>query len=239
MREFTLFGVDGSVWPLTSWEHAGVFFRAEPVDLQADDDGRISGSLDLVVADHRPDGSRVGTIDDVMSAWRRAWSKHRDCTLRVDDDKDSLSLRLRLESVVPNLPSLDAEGYEEFSQSVVAPEGAAWLRKSSRLGPSVRVVNAGDHEAWVSIRWQRGGSVRLPSGATFILPTVPEPRTILLDPGESCAVVDVDGVLDRSLWVELRSRVFPEPVPPGQVREFVVPEGASVLFNERVDDPWA
>lgn len=239
MRECTLFGVDGSVWPVTAWEHRGVFLKAEPTDLQADEEGVISGSLELVVADHQPGGEVLPAISETMSRWRRAWSKHRDCTLQVENESDTLTLQLRASGVVAGFPSVEMEGFEEFSQPVTTVAHSAWLRHSTRPGPQVQVVNAGDEEAWVSVRWTEGGQLVQPSGATVTLPSVPSPRTVVLDPSESCVVVDDSGVVDRPLWVDLRSRVFPEPVPAGKARDFTVPAGAQVLFDERVDDPWA
>ncbi|MCT1411647.1 hypothetical protein [Corynebacterium sanguinis] len=64
------------------------------------------------------------------------------------------------------------------------------------------------------------------------------PRTVLLDPHESCVVLDDSGAVDEVVWKQLRGRVFPEVVPAGEVREFVVPDDAALIFDEGVASPW-
>lgn len=237
MRSVTYVGVDGSVWPLTTVDHDGVFLQATPSDLTVEDE-KLSGSLDLVVADHSPDGVNLGELSEIEARWRRAWSSRVFGTLRVDDEeRPSAWIRVKLASPIPSFPDFGAEGYQDFTQSIIA-EGDSWFRTYEFPGPSVMVVNGGDVDGWVRIRWQEVGEVTLPSGASFILPTVPTPRTIVLDPHESCVVLDDDGNIDRSVWKSLRGNVFPEMIPPGEQRAFTIPAGSSLLFDEGVMSPW-
>lgn len=237
MRSVTYVGVDGSVWPLTSVDHAGVFLQATPNDL-AVEDGFLSGSLDFVVADHSPDGVVLGELSEIEARWRRAWSTRVFGSLRVDDEeRPSAWLRVKLASHIAAFPDFSVDGYQDFSQSVVA-EGDSWFRSYEFPGPSVTVVNGGDVDGWVRIRWQAGGKVTLPSGASFTLPAVSSPRTIVLDPRESCVVMDDEGNADILVWKSLRGSVFPEVIPPGEQRTFTIPSGSSLFFDEGVVSPW-
>ena len=239
MKSVSYTGVDGSVWPLTSTDHAGVFLQATPDELRSDEGGEpIAGSLDLVVADHLPGGVRLDDVREIERRWRRAWSPRTFGTLRVDDDEGvDHWLRFRLASPIAGFPEVDPEGYVEFSQSVVA-ESHVWWR-SQTFGPgAAQVSNSGDVDGWTRVRWESAGRLVMSSGAVVDLPTVSAPRTVLLDPHESCVVLDDSGAVDEVVWKQLRGRVFPEVVPVGEVREFVVPDDAALIFNEGVTSPW-
>ena len=237
MRSVTYVGVDGSVWPLTSTDHAGVFLQATPSDLTVENE-KLSGSLDLVVADHTPDGVDLGELSEIESRWRRAWSQRVFGTLRVEDElRVDAWLRVKLASPVPSFPEFGADGYQEFEQSVVA-DSHVWWRSHVFHDGVVTVVNSGDVDGWVRVRWEQPGDVVMPSDAVLSLPPVGEPRTIVLDPHESCIVLDDTGAVDAALWRQLRGGVFPEIVPAGERRVFTVPEGATLLFNEGVYSPW-
>ena len=239
MKSVSYTGVDGSVWPLTSTDHAGVFLQATPDELRSEEDGEpVAGSLDLVVADHLPDGGELDDVRVVERRWRRAWSPRMFGTLRVDDDEGvDHWLRFRLASPIAGFPEVDPEGYVEFSQSVIA-ESPVWWR-SQTFGPgAVQVSNSGDVDGWPRVRWESAGRLVMPSGAVVDLPAVSAPRTVLLDPHESCVVLDDSGDVDEAVWRQLRGRVFPEVVPVGEVREFVVPDDAALIFNEGVTSPW-
>lgn len=234
-------GVDGSMWDLSSVAHQGVFLSRNPVDLAADESGVVSGSLELVVADNDPDGRRMDGIEVTMRRWRQAWSLRRDGWLQVRAEGSwEAVLRVRLAAVVPSLPEDDPRGYVEFSQQVTSDPARRswWTRTRDYRGGQVSPVNTGDVEAWARVRWEQAGTLVQPSGARVVLPAVDSPRTIWLDPQESCLVVDDRGVRDDALWRRLRGVCFPEPIPAGEQRTFGLPPGAALLVDERVDDPW-
>lgn len=238
MKSIRLVGVDGSIWPLTSLDHDGVFLRAEPTGLVAED-GAFAGSLELVAADNLPLGGELRPIRVTSRRWRNAWSTRKWSKLVVSDDEgmEDYWLEVRLRVPIDDFPEVDPEGFVEFSQQVVG-RSSSWLRTVRASGDVVRVVNPGDVDSWPRVRWDNGGVVTMPSGATVDLPPVAEPRTIVLDPGESCVVLDDEGNVDRDLWVSLRGGVFPEVIPPDDsYREFGLPEGA-VLFHEVGESPW-
>ena len=87
------------------------------------------------------------------------------------------------------------------------------------------------------MKWTEGGNLTLPSGAVYELPTVSTPRTIWLDPTLGCKITDDSGVRDDALWRSLRGLVFPEVVPAGQSRVFGIPVGATILWEDELEDP--
>lgn len=241
MKSVTLIGVDGSVWPLTSVDHEGVFLKAEPTNLAPGNDGEsIEGSLDLVVADNSPTGGVLAPIGVTERRWRDAWSMREYSTLIVSEDEGigDYSLELRLAAPIPDFPEFDASGYVDFSQSVRAFSDV-WIHTVTVSGSVVDVVNPGDVDVWPRVRWTQAGSLVMPSGAVIELPAVTSPRTMWLDPSESCVVKDNDGVVDQTLWRVLRGSVFPESVPPGEnARRFTLPAGASLIYDVGVYSPW-
>lgn len=239
MRSVTYIGVDGSVWPLTSWDHRGVFLGAAPDEIRSDADGEpLQGSLSVVIADNSPEGAPLDPICVTERAWRRAWSKRRWGTLRVESDAgQTYWVKVKLAATIPGFSELEPEGFVEFTQEIVA-DSPVWWHTLVRTGPKVVLTNAGDVDVWVRIRWRDAGRVTMPSNAVFILPAVPGPRVITLDPKQSCVVRDDNGVIDETTWKALRGVAFPEVVPAGETREFMVPADASVIMDEGVDSPW-
>lgn len=241
MKSVTLIGVGGSTWPLTSVHHEGVFLRAEPTNLDpGNEGGTIEGSLDLVIADNSPAGGELAPIDVTERKWRDAWSMREFSTLIVADDEGvgDYFLPLKLAARIPDFPEFDADGYVDFSQSVVS-DSEVWRRTITVDGAAAGVVNVGDVDVWPRVRWTRAGNLVMPSGAIVKLPAVPSPRTIWLDPSESCVVKDDNGVVDHALWLSLRGGVFPEPVPPGdELRPFGLPADAQLIYDIGVYSPW-
>ena len=242
MEAVTYLGADGSQWPLTAREHRGVFLREGALSLvpgdDAEADSRLSGSLQLVVADNDPEGRGLASIDEAMRLWRRAWSRRLWGTLLVRGAPEAPRswARVRLAAPVPDLTRVDPEGCEEFDLQVVG-QSRRWLRTQTVVGPTAVVVNGGDREVWPRVRWRSGGVLVLPSGAKVTLPTVGDWRTVHLDPWLGCEVVTDAGVRDDVLWRRLRGVVFPEVVPAGEQRMFRVPEGAQVSWDMEVEDP--
>lgn len=240
MKSVELVGVDGSVWPLTSVEHNGVFLKAEPTSLSAESDGEpVSGQLDLVVADHLPFGEELRPIRETSRLWRNAWSVRKWSKLVVKDDEGlgPYFLDVRLSTHIDDFGEVDPDGFVEFSQAVRG-KTSSWSRTVRHEGDVVRVANTGDVDSWPRVRWDKAGVLAMPSGATINLPAVESPRTIWLDPRESCVVKDDAGNIDREIWLALRGSVFPEVLPADdEYREFGLPDGA-VLFYEIGESPW-
>lgn len=240
MKAVKLVGVDGSIWPLTSVEHAGVFLKAEPVDFAAEpESGKTTGTLELVIADNSPTGKPLRPISVSKRQWHNAWSLRKWSKLIVSggDGGQDYFMEVKLSSPIPDFSELDPEGYVEFLQSVIG-RSKSWLRAVSHHAPIARAANTGDFDVWPRMRWQQAGVLVMPSGAAVEVPAVDSPRTVWLDPKESCVVKDDAGVIDRDLWISLRGNIFPEVLPADdQYREFHLPDGA-VLLYEVEESPW-
>lgn len=99
--------------------------------------------------------------------------------------------------------------------------------------------NSGPVDVWPQVRWTGSGQwLELPSGMRVDLPTTDEERVLLLDPGESYAVLDEHGQLDRPMWKQFRGSLFPEVVPPYTQREYAASDGVTVEWRTATLDPW-
>lgn len=87
----------------------------------------------------------------------------------------------------------------------------------------VEVTNSGDEIVYPRLEGiGRGGSVTVPSGASFAWPSTGTPTAVDLDPRE------------------LRlAGAFPEGVPPGATGTYRVPNGVTVRYSTLHADPWA
>lgn len=230
-------GVDASTWNLTDVDHDGIFMEEGALSVLRGVDGEpLSGALNLVVADRNQDASFIRRINATMMLWRAAWSPREWGTLRVTGPRGESFAQVRLSNPVPDLTTVDPEGFEAFEQQI-AGRTSRWLRTRTSTLPWSTVANGGDHEIWPRVKWTEGGNLTLPSGAVYELPTVSTPRTIWLDPTLGCKITDDSGVRDDALWRSLRGLVFPEVVPAGQSRVFGIPVGATILWEDELEDP--
>lgn len=193
------------------------------------------GSLDLFV---RGDGMRSAT-----EVWVELRSELRYRaplgTLMINSPMGQVSTRLRVSG---DLPSPDVDNLHATEKPLRVPvandSGLWWLEGQHGTG-TITVTNHGDVPTWPEIEWVgAGGRVKLPSGATFILPPVQETRRISLEPRRSRYVVDSSGKLDKNLWEKIRGVVLPEGVPEEQSRTYELPEGAILRWKIGVLDPW-
>ena len=111
-----------------------------------------------------------------------------------------------------------------------------------KVGPytgsgKTNVSNFGDTTTYLEITWQGGGGpITLPSGATLTLPTTSERRHLLLNPTDSCAIIDPTGGVDHTLWRQIP--YLPEGVPAGGQRTYQLPAGAAATWHVSTLDPW-
>lgn len=230
-------GVDLSTWKLTDVDHGGIFMEEGALAVLRGVDGEpLSGALRLVAVDRDLEARFIRRINDTMARWRAAWSPREWGTLRVSGPRGESFAQVRLASPIPDLTTVDPEGFEAFEQQVIG-KTSRWLRARSANLPWSTVVNGGDHEIWPRVKWSKGGKLTLPSGAAYDLPTVAAPRTIWLNPALGCKITDDAGARDDDLWRSLRGNIFPEVVPAGQSRVFGIPVGATILWEDELEDP--
>lgn len=247
VRQITLLTLSGVEWNLTEKKDRGVFLREggisglvgtpSPLVSQAvgavgqrffgAEHGPLEGTLSLNIYDTSGDCAAV--FDEFVGSF----STHAPAVLRV-----SSKLRgprfgaLRLAAEIESPACEPAEVSElNVDVSVVIDDGA-WWSNWVHGNNNVTVTNSGDVPVSPKIRWKgSGGKVTLPSGATFTLPAVSQPRNLLLGIDQSLAVFDDQEVLDRETWLKVRGQALPEDIPPGASRVFSVPEGADLLWR--------
>ena len=123
----------------------------------------------------------------------------------------------------------------ELRIPLVADEGVWKVGPYTGAG-KINVSNFGDATTYLEITWQGGGPITLPSGATLTLPTTSERRHLLLNPTDSCAIIDDTGGVDHTLWRQIP--YLPEGVPAGGQRTYQLPAGATATWHVSTLDPW-
>ena len=172
---------------------------------------------------------------EVESRFKSAFS-HHDAGFLVVGGWPAGDLRLRAELVEFSAPTRQPEhgAFTRLTVSIHAPDGL-YLQGHSGVGV-VDVHNPGDDVIFPRVRWREGGELVVPSGAVIDLPEIEGERTLVLDPVESCVVVDDDGQVDDALWGSFA--VFPEGVPVGEGRTYRLPDGAVLVWDVGYTNPW-
>ena len=192
----------------------------------------IRGALTLVLV-----STPTKPAEALAFELRRAFSHHRPGQLAAATPRGVARLRCRLDGTITD----PAEVYSrssglELRIPLVADEGV-W-----KVGPytgtdKTRVSNFGDATTYLEITWQgSGGPITLPSGATLTLPATSERRRLLLNPTDSCAIIDPAGAVDHALWRQIP--YLPEGVPAGGQRTYQLPAGATATWHVSTLDPW-
>lgn len=192
----------------------------------------IRGSLTLVI-----DSTPTKSAETLAFALRRAFSHHRPGQLAVTTPRGTARLRCRLDGTISDPTEVHSRSSGlELRIPLVADEGV-W-----KVGPYVgtglvTVSNFGDTITYLEFAWQgAGGDITLPSGATLKLPAVSERRRLLLNPADSCAIIDDTGTVDHTLWQQIS--YLPEGVPAGGQRTYRLPAGATATWYVSTLDPW-
>lgn len=136
-------------------------------------------------------------------------------------------------------PDVEPEDEEIIDREFFVVSDLGFWKSKTRTGTGiVSVTNRGDLLIYPRIRWTTGGVVFMPSGASFTLPDVSEPRIVLLDPLDSLEVMGDSGLTDYALMLALAPAIVAEPVPPGATKLFTVPAGAELMWEEGILDPF-
>lgn len=186
----------------------------------------------------------VSSLDDIANKW--AWFRSlfpvgrvgKYGTLRVRRGGESWSCHVRASSVLapPSTNLGVSRVVQDVTVDLVCDDGF-WSSRTFTSSGHTEITNAGDLPLWPSVVWSgAGASVTVPSGVSFTLPTPPSgSRVMLLDPHESMAVLDGE-VLDRDLWPV--PGAVAEGVPDGETRTFSTTGESSLMWQEKVFDPW-
>lgn len=200
--------------------------------------GMVSNGTGALTVGFYPD--RGVNMLQLRREWVDGWAFDRYCTLNVGRASEGIySAQLRLDDskTLPQPQTLNFDAYFEIATPVVWDRGV-WSLAQARPGPRVEITNPGVANVVVAMEWQRGGTVTMPSGATFTVPTVTEPRVITLASGLSFPVTDLSGNPDETLRKQLWGRALDERVKPGQTKTFTGPTGCVWRYNVEVKEPW-
>lgn len=238
MYELTYTGPSGRPWPLMRRDAIGLFVEEGSMEdgFTGGPGKPVTGTLRCTIRDH------AGVpADKRWREFRRDWSLHAEGVLHLTRNNVAMRLPCRASAVAPG-PRMNPGEVSTLRAHVpvTSRDGLdAWLESRSGSGDLVTVTNSGDTFVWPKIWWQgSGGEVAMPSGATFTLPSTAEPRTLMLNPDESAAVIDEHDQLDDILWRVIRGDVFGEGVPVGEERTYGLPSGAELAWDLGHYDPW-
>lgn len=171
---------------------------------------------------------------DAWARARRAFSTTRAGTLVVTATH-RCALPVRLAQPLPP-PGVVPRTGARIEVNLISDEGA-WRIPSASDSPTVTITNTGDAPIWPRITWQgAGGTVTLPSTATFTLPPTTTPHTLHTDRRRAGQVMDATGVAAPE--VARQVDVVSEMVPVGAVRTWQIPNGARLEWDVEVLDPW-
>lgn len=192
----------------------------------------IRGSLALVI-----DSTPTKPAEVLVFELRRAFSHRRLGQLAVTTPRGVARLRCRLDGTITDPTEVHSRSSGlELRIPLVADEGVWKVGPYTGAG-KINVSNFGDTTTYLEITWQgSGGPITLPSGATLTLPTTSERRYLLLNPTDSCAIIDDAGGVDHTLWHQIP--YLPEGVPAGGQRTYQLPAGATATWHVSTLDPW-
>lgn len=191
----------------------------------------IRGALTLVI-----DSTPTKPAEVLVFELRRAFSHYRLGQLAVATPRGVARLRCRLDGTISDPTEVHSRSSGlELRIPLVADEGVWKVGPYTGAG-KINVSNFGDVTTYLEITWQGGGPITLPSGATLTLPATSERRRLLLNPADSCAIIDDAGAVDHTLWQQIP--YLPEGVPAGGQRTYQLPAGATATWHVSTLDPW-
>lgn len=246
----------GRLWDLTDSNGTGFSLKAGGV-------GGLVGRSDVVtsssegfpgrlVTSHNVlpmDGSLEGilfpsegrSLGETFRQWRADWSREEYGQLIVGSSTKQWSARVRLSGDGMTAPETDLSD-DKFVNPVrvdVESDDGVFFGVPKVQSGSVTVTNTGDTTVWPRVRWSGDNqSIIFPSSNTLLLPNAAVSRVLYLDPADSHAVEDTQGVLDQTMWKQLRGKILPEGVPKGESRQYSLSDNAFLEWETTTLDPW-
>lgn len=204
----------------------------------------MTGTLDLTVSSQLVDGE-ARELDEIFAALARAWSPLADGELAWRSDRGVL-MRTAARLASGGFPMPDRSPTERapgqpvrrvsMSLSVQCLDGV-WIGPQERHGGSVAVLNAGDLDDYPRVEWSGSGAkVAGPGLSTVTLPTTARPAVWHTDPATG-GLVTIDGQPATALRRQLRGRVAPVPIEPGEVAPWTF-TGCTGVVQPTFLNPW-
>lgn len=232
----------GRRWPLNSKNHDGVFVELDTLvggtgtweDATLTIPGRpgqVVSHGDVQIKPFELEVTLVVADPDAWVEFRAGLSPFRDGVLTLSVSNGlAFQVGARVRPGL-GLPSQRPRVGSRLQVTFVADAGV-WSHQASGTGRVV-VTNWGDAPIWPEVVFSAPGVMALPSGVQVALPAPTSMWRLPLGREHGGTVYDKAG---NSVG---RVPVLGECVPVGDAREYVVPEGATLMWSVQVVDPWA
>lgn len=260
MYELTYRGVDGPTWQLAGRNQgaegvavegvAGLVASAtstlEPapartgVELVGYSFEAMTGTLQVRVSDRWRDDNALEELGRLHRRWRQAWSQFADGELTLRSESGPLlRTRARLSKVAETpATSPNSHGLVSLVTAVdVLCLDGVWIGQSQRHEGASQVLNLGELDGYPRVEWVgSGATVSGPGLPAVTLPSTPVPAVWHTDPATG-GLVTVDGEPATGLRQQLRGRVAPVPISPGESAGWTF-TGCVGVITPLICDPW-
>lgn len=260
MYEFTYRGVNNSTWQLIGRHQgaegvgveelsgfvASATLTLEPtpartgVELSGFSFEAMTGSLTVRISDRWREDETLDDPGQLFRQWRAAWSPFADGELTLRSPEGPLlrtRARLAGAAETPGTSPRSVGAVSLVTTLEVSCHDGVWLGAPSRHTGTDQVFNLGELDGYPRVEWSGSGAqVSGPGLPAITLPTTTAPAVWHTDPATG-GLVTVDGQPATALRRQLRGRVAPVPILPGQSAQWTFTDCTGVL-EPLFCDPW-
>lgn len=245
-RLWDLTGSNGTGFSLKAGGVEGLVGRSDVVSSSSEGlPGRLVTSHNVLPMDGSLEGilfpSEGFSLGETFRRWRADWDREEYGQLIVGSPTGQWSAWVRLSGDGMSAPdtSLSDEKFINPLRVDIESDDGVFFGVPQVQSGSVTVTNTGDTTVWPRVRWSGDNqSITFPSSNTLSLPNTVNSRVLHLDPAESHAVEDTQGVLDHMMWKQLRGKILPEGIPKGESRQYSLTSEAFLEWELTTLDPW-
>ncbi|WP_010541908.1 hypothetical protein [Dietzia alimentaria] len=200
----------------------------------------MTGSLKVRISDRWRDDEMLDDPGRLFRRWRSAWSPFADGEFTLRSQEGPL---LRTRARLPGASETPAKSPRSVGTvslvttlEVTCHDGV-WLGAPQRYSGAAQVLNLGELEGYPRVEWSgSGATVSGPGLPSVILPTTAVPAVWHTDPATG-GLVTVDGEPATALRRQLRGRVAPVPILPGESAPWTF-TGCTGVIEPLFCDPW-
>lgn len=204
----------------------------------------MTGTLDLTVSSQLVDGEDRA-LDEIFDALALAWSPLADGELTWRSDRGVL-MRTRARLAPGGFPMPGRSPSERAPGEPVRRVGlqlavqcldGLWIGPESRHSGSVQLLNSGEIDDYPRVEWVGSAAVVSGPGLPAVtLPATAQPAVWHTDPATG-GLVTIDGRPATALRRQMRGRVAPVPIDPGQRAPWTF-TGCTGVVQPLFLNPW-